>query len=210
MSFADDFVDKLQGLKFKDAFNPYCDTDQTHDIDDAPAIRSRTLMTVVDKGMQSEVEAIWVGLAPGHLGARRTGLALTDDANRETYLERWGVEADCPTRSAAPQREPTASRVWSELSRIDETIFLWNVFPLHPHEPDKPFTNRNLRPEERRAGKRLLAELIAGLQPGRLIAVGREAEAAALDLAPGLEVHYVPHPSRRKTAFLTSVRELYP
>lgn len=212
MGFAEDFVGKLQALpQFPDTFNPYTDTCQKYDRDDAPKIRSQMLTAIIEKAMRSEVEALWVGLAPGHLGARRTGLGLTDDANRAAYLERWRVEADCPTRSAAPQRETTAKRVWSELSRIDEPIFLWNVFPLHPHCADDPFSNRpKLTPEEHNAGKQLLKKLVDELKPRRIIAIGVVAREALQEFANRSEVRWVYHPSRRMTKFSSGIRKLYP
>ena len=48
-------------------------------------------------------------------------------------------------------RERTANVIWRMLMRIDEPIFLWNVFPLHPHEPDDPMSNRRHTAKERDA-----------------------------------------------------------
>jgi hypothetical protein len=74
-------------------------------------------------------------------------------------------------------------------------IFLWNVFPLHPHDPDDPFTNRSHKPHERRAGEELLSELICLLRPRRLVAIGNDAGVVAQRVGSTCEVVQVRHPS---------------
>jgi len=92
----------------------------------------------------------------------------------------------------------------------EEPIFLWNVFPLHPHEPDDPFSNRTHNSHERRAGEELLRQLILLLNPRRLIAIGNDAELTAHRLANDHEVTKVRHPSYGgQTQFLRQVRDLY-
>ena len=89
-------------------------------------------------------------------------------------------------------------------------IFLWNVFPLHPHEPDDPFTNRAHNSRERRAGEEMLLQLIGLLRPKRLIAVGKDAAITARRLAKDEEVVQVRHPSYGgQREFLHQVFELY-
>jgi uracil-DNA glycosylase len=78
---------------------------------------------------------------------------------------------------------------------MEETFFLWNVVPLHPHPPGAPFSNRAHNAAERAAGEAILAELVGLLRPERIIAVGRDAEKAAARVAPGLECVAVRHPS---------------
>src|SRR5262249_18488626 len=89
-------------------------------------------------------------------------------------------------------------------------VFLWNVFPLHPHEPDEPFTNRSHSPRERAVGEALLAELIAMLRPRQLVAIGNNAAKAANRLASITEVVQVRHPSYGgQSEFVQQVRSLY-
>jgi hypothetical protein len=38
--------------------------------------------------------------------------------------------------------ERTSTVVWDMLARIGERVLLWNAFPLHPHEPGNPLSNR--------------------------------------------------------------------
>jgi uracil-DNA glycosylase len=81
------------------------------------------------------------------------------------------------------------------LASVTARVFLWNVFPLHPHEPDNPFTNRAHRPAERAAGEDVLAELITMLRPRRLVAIGNDATKSALKIAGIGSVVQVRHPS---------------
>ncbi len=198
MGFAEDFVGKLQTLEFEDAFNPYADTCPYADLPDAPSIRSETLRAMIASAQSQDVQDMWIGRDLGYRGGRRTGLAFTDDATLPRHCDRWNVTVVQPTYGA--------------LDAIQANLFLWNVFPLHPHEPGNPFSNpKRKRPwQEREAGKELLNELIRALQPQRLIAIGNDAHEAVLGLATGLEVHLVRHPSFGGTQlFLSSIRKLY-
>lgn len=91
--------------------------------------------------------------------------------------------------------ERTAAVIWNTLLQVPERVFLWNVFPLHPHEPGEPFSNRSHRPHERSVGEELLVELIAMLRPRRLVAIGNDAAKTAFKLAGIAEVIRVRHPS---------------
>ena len=101
--------------------------------------------------------------------------------------------------------------VWTMLDRIDARTFLWNVFPLHPHQPDAPFTNRQHDARERRAGEDLLADLVALVRPVRLIAIGNDAAASAARITSVIPVVCVRHPSYGgQTQFTRQIKELYP
>jgi uracil-DNA glycosylase len=81
------------------------------------------------------------------------------------------------------------------LASVTAHVFLWNVFPLHPHEPDDPFTNRSHNPRERAVGEAILAELILILRPRRLVCIGNDAAKVALRVAGFSDVMQVRHPS---------------
>lgn len=209
MGFPDDFVERLQGLTFDNVFNPYADTCPSADLPDAPAIRSATLLSVIEAAQWQEVREMWIGRDLGHRGGRRTGLPFTDDANLAVHCERWGVPARRSTRDWVA--ESTASVVWQALDRIGTPVFLWNVFPLHPHEPGSPFSNRSHSRVEREAGQRLLNELLAAFRPRRLVAIGQDAYGAVKGLVDDIEVRLVRHPSHGgKPQFLSGIRELHP
>jgi uracil-DNA glycosylase len=106
--------------------------------------------------------------------------------------------------------ERTAAVIWSILAMVPAAVFLWNVFPLHPHEPGDPFSNRSHRPHERAVGEALLAELVAILRPRRLVAIGNDAAKVAFRLAAITEAVQVRHPSYGgQSDFVRQVRCLY-
>ena len=209
MTTPESFVEALRKLKFEDTFNPYSDRCTVHDLYDAPSIRSKTLRAVLESATNQDIHTLWVGQELGYKGGRRTGLAFTDDMHLQQHADRWNVPFERPTKGKNV-KEKTASTVWDVLSQIKAPVFLWNVFPLHPHDPDNPFSNRQHRSCERKIGENILSQLIYLLNPNRLIAVGREAEKVAHSLSNGHKVTYVRHPSfGGQKEFRAKMRDLY-
>ena len=203
------FMRELRGLSFENAFNPYSTRCAVYDKDDAPDRRSRVLLSLLNATFDQDVDAVWLGRDLGHRGGRRTGLAFTDDVHFRMHLKRWGLSFKRPTKPPAVA-EQTAGIVWRSLSRIEEPVFLWNVFPLHPHKPDNPFSNRRHNSVERKAGEAVLSELIRLIKPRRLIAIGNDAFDTAHRLSSRQEVFKVRHPSFGGQAqFLIEVKELF-
>ncbi|HVI89233.1 MAG TPA: uracil-DNA glycosylase [Dongiaceae bacterium] len=203
------FVSAVAALHFDNCFNPYSDRCDVHDRCDAPERRAAALSAIVAKATHKQIDAIWVGRDLGYRGGRRTGLALTDDVHIPQHAKRWSLTADRPTVGSAVA-ERTAAIIWSVLDQIDARIFLWNVFPLHPHEVDDPFSNRQHNANERRAGEELLRELVLLLRPARIIAIGNDAAASSSRVADDVEVSCVRHPSYGgQNQFLCQIAEIY-
>jgi hypothetical protein len=204
-----DFVQMLCSLTFENVFNPYSNKCDLYDLPDAPNRRTSVLLSILQAASNSEVDAIWIGRDLGYRGGRRTGLALTDDVHIAEHAARWGIKTDRPT-SGEPVVERTAAIIWSVLEEVSVPVFLWNVFPLHPHESGKPFSNRSHNAKERHVGEALLAELITILKPRRLIAIGNDAAKASHRLRGTIDVNKVRHPSYGgQTQFLEEMWALY-
>lgn len=188
------FVRALSELSFENVFNPYSDRCPVHDVGNAPVLRAKALVGLLEAAIETEVDALWIGRDLGHRGGRRTGLALTDDVHLTIHAARWNISIERAT-AGSMVAERTAAVIWAMLSQVRAPVFLWNVFPFHPHEPDDPFTNRSHGRNERVIGEALLAELVAILQPRRLVAVGNDAAKTAARVGGATPVIQVRHPS---------------
>lgn len=203
------FVSELSAIRFPNAFNPYSDACPVHDGPDAPALRSAILTQILEAAQAASVDAIWVGRDLGFRGGRRTGMALTDDVHFHDHLARWGMRHKRPTKGQ-PVPERTAAAVWEMLSHIESRVFLWNVFPLHPHKPGLPFTNRAHNAKERAEGSAILGKLVKLLNPKRIIAIGNDAELATSGFSDTCEIIKVRHPSYGgQTDFIRKITEIY-
>ena len=203
------FVESLAILRFTNVFNPYSGRCAVHDRADAPRRRSDTLSRMLEAALATEIDAVWIGRDLGYRGGRRTGLALTDDVHLATHAERWGISVERPTKGEVIT-ERTAAIIWRMLASVHTPVFLWNVFPFHPHESGAPFSNRGHNSQERIAGEEILFQLITLLKPRRLVAIGKDAAISARRLANNRKVVQVRHPSYGgQKKFLEQMTELY-
>ncbi len=104
--------------------------------------------------------------------------------------------------------ERTAAIVWRMLTRVNEPVMLWNVFPFHPHDANDPMSNRCHSRSERELTWPLLEAHIEMLEPRQIIAIGRDAH-LALEPLP-LPIHQVRHPSYGGQAdFIRGIFDIY-
>lgn len=202
------FAEALAQTRLPSVFNPYADCCPTYDRTNAARVRRRNLERCLEAAIAAHVDTIWIARDLGYRGGRRTGVPLTD----EIHLDRaaalmGGIALDRATRGPA-LAERTAAIVWSVLTRIGEPVVLWNIFPLHPHEADDPFSNRCHTRAEREATWPLLTALIAMIKPRKIIAIGRDAGMALKGLDITIEV--VRHPSYGGQAeFISGINQIY-
>ncbi len=187
-------MEKLIRYRANDTFNPYSQRCPDSDLADAPGIRCRMMRSILSSASRSGTDSLWVGRDLGYRGGRRTGLAMTDDFSLQTHAHRWNVTGERSTKGRMV-REQTATSVWRLLDVIEVKVFLWNVFPFHPHRPDSPFSNRSHTSAEGRVGLEVLSELICLLRPRSIVAIGVQAATAVRSIENGERCVYVRHPS---------------
>jgi uracil-DNA glycosylase len=202
------FAEALAGTRLPSVFNPYADCCPIHDRADAARVRRRNLTRCLDAALAARVDTIWIARDLGYRGGRRTGLPLTDEIHlNQAATFMGGISLDRATRGPVVA-ERTAAVIWSVLSKICEPVVLWNVFPLHPHEPDDPFSNRCHTRSEREVTWPLLVALIQMIKPRRIVAIGRDAGMALTGF--DIEVEIVRHPSYGgQTEFVSGLRRIY-
>lgn len=202
------FVDRLAGLRFDNAFNPYAEACPDYDRKDAAAIRKRNLKLVLDAALRNGVDSVWIARDLGYRGGRRTGLALTDEVHLTWHAELLGTPPLMRATRGPAVAERTATIVWHTLRSISRPIFLWNVFPLHPHTPGDPMSNRSHTRAERVFCRPLLVCLLDMLQPDTVVAIGRDAHVALRDLE--ITALTVRHPSYGgQTEFVSGLAAIY-
>lgn len=204
----DAFVHALSNIELENVFNPYAERCPLHDRSDAPSRRQQNLTSSLDTAINLNVRTIWIARDLGYRGGRRTGLALTDEVHLDSYSTLFrGLRVAKATKGPAVS-ERTATVIWQMLKRLGEPVFLWNVFPLHPHAPDEPMSNRCHTRRERQACAHFLHEIMDLLQPKTVIAIGGDAHRAVDEL--GISTTQVRHPSYGgQNTFITQIEQAY-
>lgn len=202
------FVNNVAKLRFENAFNPYSDACPDCDAPEAATTRRRNLQLVLESAIRTGVDSLWIARDLGYRGGRRTGLALTDEIHLSAHASLFGGLPLARATKGPAVAERTASVIWHVLMQIDRPIFLWNVFPLHPHEHGDPMSNRCHTREERQACGPLLMWLLDALNPKLIVAIGRDAQLALADM--GVKAEQVRHPSYGGQAdFIAGTNTLY-
>jgi hypothetical protein len=158
----------------KDWWNPWFG-----DSEDAQQRRDNLASHLTER---DDAPILLVGIAPGHLGARRTGVPMTD-----------------PDNLGGKGHEGTAGHVHDVLRSLDiqDRTVLWNIFPFHPHVSGNFDSNRDLTTKE----ERQFAALVNRFSPRSravILSMGRSAESGLNDM--NIKSEYVCHPARGKHA----------
>jgi hypothetical protein len=187
------FVAALSDVQLQGVFNPYRDRCEVHDLANAPAMRRKNLRDYLAAVESLGTDTIWMGRDLGYRGGRRTGLALTDEARLSLFATHYPGSDPSKATKGPCIAERTATEIWTVLARLKRPPLLWNVFPLHPHAPDDPMTNRRFAARELSEVTDLNRTLIDWLGIRRIVCIGQDAVAYAT--AFGIEVECVRHPS---------------
>lgn len=208
MKTPDTFAEALAETRLPSVFNPYREACSIHDRPDAAKVRRRNLVRCLEAAIDARVDTIWIARDLGYRGGRRTGVPLTDEIHlAPAGALMGGIELERATRGPVVA-ERTAAVVWRVLSGIRQPVVLWNIFPLHPHEPADPFSNRCHTRAEREATWPLLTALFGMIRPRRIVAIGRDAGLALSRIE--IPVHVVRHPSYGGQAdFIAGVHAIY-
>lgn len=174
-------------------FDPWRDANADDSPDNGPARRIAHLRAHASR---PGLSLVLIGEAAGYQGCRISGIPFTSEA-----LLIGGqipaIEATARlSRRERPWSEPSARVVWRTLYEqlLAERTFLWNAFPLHPHEPGRPLSNRTPTRAELAAGEPVLAALRMALPGATLAAFGNKASEALTRLG-------YPHEALRHPAY---------
>lgn len=207
-ALASNFVSDLSEVCLDNVFNPYADHCDLHDEPDAAARRRSNLELSLAAAIKLEVRTVWIARDLGYRGGRRTGLALTDEAHLDSYSALFhGLPVKKATKGPI-MGERTANTIWRMLSRLTQPVFLWNVFPLHPHEPNDSMSNRCHTARERDACASFLHGVIDILKPTQVLAIGGDAHKAVSKM--GIDSIQVRHPSYGgQNVFIRQIEDAY-
>jgi len=202
------FVNALAAITSINVFNPYADKCEVHDLANAARTRRRNLNSYLDAVKASGSDTIWMGRDLGYRGGRRTGIALTDEHHLAELNEIYsGCIASRATKGPAVA-ERTAAEIWAALRSVDVPPLLWNVFPLHPHEPGEQLSNRRFTAGELESIRDLNATLISSFGIRRIVAIGQDAVKYSATF--GVDIVAIRHPSYGGVSeFRSGIGKLY-
>ncbi len=172
--------------------NPWIAGNDDDAADNGPARRIAHLRA---HAARPGLRLVLIGEAAGYQGCRISGIPFTSEALLiDGSIPGIAATSRLSTR-AKPWSEPSARVVWRTLyeQRLADHSFLWNAFPLHPHEPGKPLSNRTPTRAELSAGEGVLRALRNALPDAVLAAVGNKSSEALTRL--GLAHETLRHPA---------------
>jgi len=174
--------------------------------------RRRNLQLYLQEMHQRRPKVLLLGEAPGYRGMRVTGVPFTNAAMLASGNKAFGLFGPGkgyvpPARSPLVAAEPTATVMWQVLAELDFLPLLWSAYPLHPHLPDRPLTNRTPTAAEIAAGQPFWSALVEMFGVQTVVAVGNVAYRSVR--ACGLQAAKVRHPAHGgKAKFRLGLQEL--
>lgn len=159
------------------SFNPWSQANHDDSDDNGP---DRRLAHLRAHAARPGLRLVLIGEAAGYQGCRISGIPFTSEALLiDGSIPGIAATPRLSTR-ARPWSEPSARVVWRTLyeQQLADQTFLWNAFPLHPHAPGEPHSNRTPTRGELAAGEPVLAALRAALPDAVLAAVGNKSSEA--------------------------------
>jgi uracil-DNA glycosylase len=202
----DAFVERLADSPAgQNSVNPFDHSDRDN------AIRRRNLALYLGQLAQRRPSTLLLGEAPSYRGMRVTGVPFTNTTILRRGIPHFGLLGtangfdvpDAPRVAA----EPTATVMWNALAELAFLPLLWSAYPLHPHRPGNPLSNRRPSVSEAREWAWSWRELMDVFSIGSVVAVGN----VARDILSksGLSVPHVRHPSQGgRDKFTLGLREL--
>ena len=150
-----------------------------------------------------------IGEAPGYRGCRLTGIPFTSGAVINDRKH-------CMCKTIASQiileevvSETTAKILWELLNEDMPVPILWNAFPFHPHQENKPDSNRKPNLEEVDEGSYYLRMVHDIFKPSKICGIGRVGESILKNWFPNEQVIYIRHPSHGgKKDFIKDMRKV--
>lgn len=202
-----DFIDYLASLDAPDdmSINMYHgDTEEAED-------RRKNLLYYLEMIKEINPTHLLVGEAPGRYGCYLTGIPFTDE---HTLVHNPLFQSlDCMVKSLMeldssikPQREGSATTIWSCLSLLPHSslLLMWNIYPFHPSSRPANYlsandrNNRRPSPKGLKLGLSVLKELLQYFNIDTIIAIGRVSEKVLKKEFPNIS--YIRHPAHEGTA----------
>ena len=176
------------------------------------AIRRRNLELYLEQLADRRPATLLLGEAPSYRGMRITGVPFTNASIIEQGVPHFGLFGSAngyvvPHDLPAVAAEPTATVMWRALVELDFLPVLWSAYPLHPHRPGDPLSNRMPSVAESAEWSWSWRALIDLFAITSVVAVGNVADATLT--RSGMSAPRVRHPSHGgKALFTQGLREL--
>ncbi|MGW1046476.1 uracil-DNA glycosylase [Streptomyces sp. NPDC002547] len=162
-------------------------------------LRERNLRRYLELMDRIQPRLLLIGEAPGYRGHAVTGIPFMSMAQLRARPglitgdpdgDGFEIPSDPPAQS-----EASSSVVWRAVAALGRPVpMFWPVYPNHPHEHGRPYTNRPPRAAEIAEGTPIALALAAAFPIRMIVAVGRKAQNALV--RNGVAAIAVRHPAQ--------------